>query len=609
MQPNESISPQPDLSPDGALRPAPHSNGNHPHAPILLFDGACNLCNGAVTWIIEHDTKGLFKFASLQSQAAKDAVSATKSPSVMADSVVLIDNDKIYTRMDAAIGIARRLGLPWSLLSIAGILPKGIRDGLYDFVARNRYRWFGQRTLCLVPTPDLRERFLDRDEVPAQVAPTIALDGTPADARGMPNSLTTLRVLAAWIQRTLFIYIFLNIFPFPLNVIPGLTSLSDAFTSAKQYLVTLFSEKFIGYSITIYPQGSGDTTYNYMELLFYLLLALLLAGFWNYARRGWPISIYIKDRFQIYIRYYLASTLLSYGIIKLFALQMPYPQADRLIEPIGDLSPMGMAWTFIGASPMYQIFAGASECVAGLLLFWRRTTLLGSLLAVGVLLNVVILNLSYDIPVKIFSSHLLFFTLILILPHLARLSAVIFFNLPAQPSILRPVRSRPGPARLAASIIKVLFIFNTIFMGVYLAYTQYQETHIQKSQRNLAGLYHVSDFTFDGVSGRDLPDDLRWVLVGISDTGSMAAKTASGRYTRFRYSISPDSKTLSLSLRDTDPANTPSFSLSEPTPGTLILSGTINQRPASLTLTLDPTFKPLLTSRGFHWINEFPLNR
>lgn len=608
MQPNELTSPSAPSSPSDGRPPVDPSPVSH-HAPIILFDGACNLCNGAVTWVLEHDTKGIFKFASLQSKAAKDAVAATKSPSVMPDSMVLIDNDKIHTRMEAAIGIARHLGFPWSLLIIASILPKGIRDGLYDYVARNRYRWFGQRTACMIPTPEVRERFLDRDEPPAIVSPITTLDGTPDDARGMPNSLTSLRVLSAWVQRSLFIYIFLTIFPFPLNIIPGLGALNSWLISVKQNLVAFFADKILGYTITTYPKESSDTTYNYIEILCFFFLALILAGFWNYARRGWPISIYIKDRFQIYIRYFLASTLLSYGIIKIVAMQMPFPQADRLIEPIGDLSPMGLAWTYVGISPLYQIFAGISECVAGFLLFWRRTTLLGALLSVGVLINVVIGNLSYDLPVKLFSLHLLLLAIILILPHLARLSAVVFLNLPAQPTILRPVRPRTGTGRIVAWVIKILFILNIVLLGVYETYTTYQKTQSNTAQHQLAGLYHVSNFTINGITDRALPDDDRWVLVGISTTGHLATKTASGRYTRYRYSLNPESTTLALSLRDTDPSLTPSFTLSQPTPGTLFLSGTINQRPATLTLTLDPTFKPLLTSRGFHWINEFPFNR
>lgn len=131
------------------------------NGPVILFDGVCNLCNGAVTWVIERDTHAQFRFASLQSDAARSALSSVAAPAIMPDSIVLLDADGVHVRSDAALRIGAALGFPWSLLSLARIVPRVIRDAVYDYIARNRYRWFGRRDVCMLPAPGVANRFLD----------------------------------------------------------------------------------------------------------------------------------------------------------------------------------------------------------------------------------------------------------------------------------------------------------------------------------------------------------------------------------------------------------------------------------------------------------------
>ena len=131
------------------------------------------------------------------------------------------------------------------------------------------------------------------------------------------------------------------------------------------------------------------------------------------------------------VRFVLGATMLSYGWAKVFPNQMPAPGPDRLLNPIGETSPMGLLWTFMGASSAYQIFAGVGEVVGGTLLFWRRTALLGALVLVVVLANVVALNFCYDVPVKLYSSHLLAMALFIVAPHVPRLLDVLVLNRPA----------------------------------------------------------------------------------------------------------------------------------------------------------------------------------
>lgn len=129
--------------------------------PILLFDGVCNLCNQSVQFIIKHDKQGLFRFAALQSDIGKAMLEKHQLPLDNLDTVVLIMNGKAYTRSSAALQVLRQLGFPWSLMTAFLILPKRFRDLVYDFIAKNRYRWFGQQESCMMPTAELRGRFLD----------------------------------------------------------------------------------------------------------------------------------------------------------------------------------------------------------------------------------------------------------------------------------------------------------------------------------------------------------------------------------------------------------------------------------------------------------------
>lgn len=138
---------------------------------LLLFDGLCNLCDRTVQFIIRHDPKAKFKFAPLQSDFAaqmlakfqgEDTAGLDEEEHNVVDpkSIILILRGKLYKRSTAVIKIAAELGFPWSLAKVFYILPRGLRDGLYRYVARNRYRWYGKKESCMVPTAELRERFM-----------------------------------------------------------------------------------------------------------------------------------------------------------------------------------------------------------------------------------------------------------------------------------------------------------------------------------------------------------------------------------------------------------------------------------------------------------------
>ena len=128
--------------------------------PIVLFDGVCNYCNAMVNFAIRNDTKAILKFAPLQSQAGGRLKEEFKIPAEI-ESVIFIDHDNLYTHSDAAIRIAKYLRWPAKVLYALKIIPKFIRQPFYKWVARHRYKWFGKKENCMVPTPDVKARFLD----------------------------------------------------------------------------------------------------------------------------------------------------------------------------------------------------------------------------------------------------------------------------------------------------------------------------------------------------------------------------------------------------------------------------------------------------------------
>jgi len=128
--------------------------------PVVLFDGICNYCNALVNFAIRHDKKAFIKFAPLQSEVGirlRQGYDVDDST----DSVILIDNNRAYTQSDAAIRIAKYFGWPAKALYAFILVPKFIRQPVYKWVARNRYKWFGKKETCMVPGPGVRERFLD----------------------------------------------------------------------------------------------------------------------------------------------------------------------------------------------------------------------------------------------------------------------------------------------------------------------------------------------------------------------------------------------------------------------------------------------------------------
>ncbi|PHR11965.1 MAG: thiol-disulfide oxidoreductase [Aequorivita sp.] len=127
---------------------------------IILFDGVCNLCNGTVTYIIKRDKKNVFKFAALQSEIGQQLISKFNIDSSKVDSIILIDGERHYEKSSAALYIAKNLSGAYPLLFGFMIVPKFMRNAVYDYIAKNRYKWFGKKESCMIPTTELKAKFL-----------------------------------------------------------------------------------------------------------------------------------------------------------------------------------------------------------------------------------------------------------------------------------------------------------------------------------------------------------------------------------------------------------------------------------------------------------------
>lgn len=127
---------------------------------IILFDGVCNLCNSTVQFVIKTDKKKIFRFASLQSEFGQSILAKYHLNTTALSSLVLLEGDRVYTKSTGALRIARKLQFPFNLFYIFIMVPPFIRDAVYNYIAKNRYKWFGKEEACWVPTPELKERFV-----------------------------------------------------------------------------------------------------------------------------------------------------------------------------------------------------------------------------------------------------------------------------------------------------------------------------------------------------------------------------------------------------------------------------------------------------------------
>jgi uncharacterized membrane protein YphA (DoxX/SURF4 family) len=439
----------------------------------------------------------------------------------------------------------------------------------------------------------------------------------PSEALALGSDSAAHSALARWplaklvAFRFCLAYFVLYFFPFPLSFIPFLSILSEKYQSLWNLVVPWAGKHILhlSHDITVLPNGSGDTTWNYVQVFCMLLLAVAVTVVWSIADRNRADYRKLFQWLRLLVRFTLASILFTYGFDKAIPVQMPAPFLSTLIEPYGESSPMGLLWTFIGASRPYEVFTGLAEISAGLLLILPRTTALGALFAIGDMLQVFMLNMCYDVPVKLYSFHLLALSIFLIAPDLGRLGNLFFTGSQAELTKMPPMFTRTVLNK-ALLVSQVLFGAFLAFYASYFGYQGAKKYGFLAPRPPLYGLWSVDEYSVDGqVRPPLLDDETRWRRV-IFDAfpGSVAVQLPSGARQRFRAQVDLDKKTIKLVKRE-DPNSTNDFSFEEPGPGLMTLTGSLDGHLilAKLHRTDEGDF--LLTSRGFHWINEVPFNR
>lgn len=405
-------------------------------------------------------------------------------------------------------------------------------------------------------------------------------------------------------------YFVLYLFPFPLDGLPGLGWVAAEWADLWHRIVPWVGANVLrlGKPITVFTNGSGDTTYDYLRVACGLFSSAVLAAIWSAVDFRRPSYPGLHAWLRVYVRYALAMVMIGYGLAKVFKSQFPAPDIDRLLQPIGQASPMGLLWTFMGYSTVYTVFAGASEVVGGLLLFARRTVTLGALICAGVMANIVVLNFSYDVPVKLFSSHLLAMSLYLLLPDAGRLVRVLVLNRGVAPAALGRVFQHRG-LFVAAQVAKVAFIGFSVIPAVLGAMQVWSRWGDAAPRPALYGLYEVERFALDG---RELApvttDPLRWRRVVVTRYGRLAAQKMDDSLERFQMADDATSRTLTLTPR-LDPAHAVRLAYDRDAGGKLELRGALHGMQLAARLRPVPAGDSVLMSRGFHWINEYPYNR
>ena len=399
------------------------------------------------------------------------------------------------------------------------------------------------------------------------------------------------------------VYLLLYLFPFPLNIVPATERLFGWWDAGWAVIVKWVGLHLFGVTITVMPNGSGDTTYNYVQVFCFLIVAAFAAAVWSALDRKATSYDTLHHWLRAYVRFSLAAFMFSYGSYKVIQTQFPAPPLDRLIQPFGDASPMGLLWTFMGASQAYNVFTGMGEMIGGLLLTTRRTTTLGALVCIAVMSNVAMLNFAYDVPVKLFSLHLLAMAFFLLLPDLGRLANVLVLNRPAAAVELRPQLS--GRWRRWAPLARAAFVLLLLVPALMQART-YRQTLAKHSP--FYGIWNVEEFAVDDQPRPALSGDTaRWRRVVFDSPNSFAVQLMTDARQRFVLKLDESKHTMSLSRRD-DPKKTFVMAYSVPTPGAMTLDGQLDGKRLRARLQRAETPSFLLTTRGFHWINEYPFN-
>lgn len=294
----------------------------------------------------------------------------------------------------------------------------------------------------------------------------------------------------------------------------------------------------------------------------------------------------------------------TYGFVKIFHLQMSALSNSDLIVTFGKKSPMGLAWDFMGFSQTYSAFAGLAEVTAGILLISRRTQTYGAIATILVMLNVFMMNLCFDIPVKIFSFHLMLMGVLLLMTDFKRVFGILVLNKNIGDYVIYPQQEKAD--RKIILIAKCVLFLITAGFFIFTSYPRYKRTYLNP-KTPLYGIWEVTKFrknnsdTFSESSFLE-----RWKYLAIDQSKYASIKTLDDNLVPYKFEVDTIKNTIAFGKFRTKKLDTLSYKLKDTV---LLITGIFKKDTLDIHLKYKPTEDFLLKSRGFHWVNEYPLNR
>lgn len=364
-------------------------------------------------------------------------------------------------------------------------------------------------------------------------------------------------------------------------------------------------EQVFGVEAEVVLNGSGDMAALWIQCGLVLVAALVVTVVWSVLDRRRQAYPRLAAWALTGLRLAVGGQMLFYGFAKLIPTQMAEPGLIALLTRVGDLSPMAMLWTQVGSSPAYEIALGAAEVLGGLLLFWPRTATVGAMISVISMAQVFLLNLTFDVPVKLLSGHLLLMSLVLLIPQARRLANVLVLERDSGP-MTQPELFRSPRGNRWATVVQVAVGLWLVAGCVYTGVQNWNEYGGGAPKPELYGIWDVTEFTADGESLPPLrTDEVRWQRL-IVDTDLSAVQHMNDRFALASAAVDPAAGTLAVTLAAREPDSAPyaTFTVEQPSDEQLILRGEVDGTPSTLTLTRFDHEQFPLRSTGFRWVQN-----
>ncbi len=364
----------------------------------------------------------------------------------------------------------------------------------------------------------------------------------------------------------------------------------------------------VGHPLVYTGSGSGDKTFDWVLAFCVFCIAAIAAIIWSILDHRRMNYATLHKWFRLFIRFALGSEMIVYGMAKVVPLQMPFPFLTRLLEPFGNFSRMGVLRSSIGASHSYEIYAGSAEVFCGIMLLIPGMTLLGASASVIVSSYVFVLNMTYDVPVKLFSFHLILMSLVLLLPDFPRLTNLYFLNRPVGPST-QPRLFGTRRANAIAAVCQIVIGMWILGMNIHGSWEGWKTYGGGRTKSALYGIWNVDQLSIDGQIRSPLLNDYgRWRRVIFDFPTSVSFQRMDDTLASYSAAIDAAQNTLSLT-KGSDKTWKANFKFQRPAPDQLIVDGDMDGRKVHMQLQLFDRNKFVLVNRGYHWIQEFPFNR